>query len=78
MLARAEHGDAHAFQIADHQMGVVARNADMRKARQIGVGDCCALHRLGQMAQTRAEDQAEFDRGGPCAGLDFGDQVLHG
>ena len=72
MLPRAKDGDAHAFQFSDHQMGIMPRHPRMGKPRQIGIGDRHALHRLSQMAKPRAEDQAEFDRFGPGAGLDEG------
>jgi len=61
MLARAEDGHADAFQIADHEVGVVAGHACMGKARQVGIGDGDAVHGMGQMAKARAEDQAKAD-----------------
>ena len=59
MFARPEDGHAHAFERADHKVGVVARDAGMGKARQVGVRDRHAVDRACQMAEARAEDQAK-------------------
>ncbi len=67
MRPTAEDGDAHAFKIADHQFGVVARHARMGKSGQIGIVDGGAVHRVGQMAKPRPKDQTDADRRIACA-----------
>ncbi len=62
MRAAAEHGNTHAFQITDHQLGVVARHARMGKPRQIVIRDRHAVHSLCDMAKAGAEDQAKPHR----------------
>ena len=57
-----KHGNAHAFQIAHHQIGIMPRHADMRKPRQIGIRDRHALNRRRQMPQPRPQDQPQPHR----------------
>ncbi len=61
MRAAAEDGDAAAFQRADREPGVVTRDAGLRKAGQVGIGDRRALDGACQRAEAGPEDQAELD-----------------
>ena len=77
MLPRPKDRDPHAFQSANVQMRVVARDAHMRKARQIGVRNGHAVDSMGQMAKPGAEDEAQPDGGSSRAGLDGVEQISH-
>jgi hypothetical protein len=71
MLSRAEDRDADAFKRADMQVRVVARDADMREAGQVGVGNRHALHLMRDMAEAGAEDQPQGHGFGTGAGADL-------
>ena len=49
----------------------------MRKAGEVGVVDRDAIHRLGQVAEPGAEDQADRDRRGAGAGADDFETASH-
>ena len=76
MRPAAEYRNADPFQIADHQIWVMARHAATRKPRQIGIGDLHAGHRRRDMAQPRPQDQAQLHRGRTSPVADQGGQPL--
>ena len=75
MRPPAEDGDADPFKVANDQLGVVPRDAGMRKAGQVGVIDGHALHSVRQMAKARAKDQPQPHRGGTRARPDQGGKL---
>ena len=76
MGAAAEDRHAHAFEVADDELRLVAGHAGMGKARQVGVVDGDAVDRAGQVAEPGAEHEADGDGGRAGAGAD-GLQGLH-
>jgi hypothetical protein len=76
MRAAAEDGDAGALQIADDELGVVARHPRMGKARQVGVVDRNAVDLVGQMPEPEPRTRPIFGRSTPGAVADQGGEVL--
>jgi hypothetical protein len=66
----AEDGDTAPFDLAHGEDRVVARDAGMGKAWKVGVWDGGAVDPTRDMAEARAEDQAEADGGRTRAGTD--------
>ena len=70
MRPPAEDRDPCALQLPDHQFRVVAGHARMGEAGQIGIVDRDAVDGVGQVPQSRPQDEPERHRLRPRAGLD--------
>jgi hypothetical protein len=62
--------------VADHEFGIVARDAGMRETGQVGVVDGDAVDLLRQMPEAGAEDEADLRRLNTRAVADEGGEVL--
>jgi hypothetical protein len=77
MRAAAEDGDAGALQIADDELGIVARDARMGKARAGRCSRSRPVDLLGEVPEAGAEDEADLRRDvRPGAVADQGGEVL--